>query len=300
MSNYTAYNNQLENKIANVSEVFYDEDMKRTEMNNTTKEILRMYDVREFRRKTMITFDSAGIASKPSNYFRMKELWDVLKKGAITAFSDAGGGLVTVTSAAHTLIAGNVVMIAGTTSYDGTYYISNVTTNTFDITATWVADDATGTFGTGVRTNIYNFIEVDETDYFAPTQAHFWTEDDVDGDGTFKLKCWPINSGILNIRYIARPVDMATDSTDNGLAADWDEAVIYGTVSRVYANAGRPEWQEYQLKYEDACAKAWAATKNIGGIKAGTRVKSRYDRQSLLGGFTVGGKDYDRSSPITG
>jgi len=66
--------------------------------------------------------------------------------GSITAFANAGGGQVTVTSAAHGLSKDNVVTINGTTSYNGTFSIRNVTTNTFEITDTWVANDATGTW----------------------------------------------------------------------------------------------------------------------------------------------------------
>ena len=63
---------------------------------------------------------------------------------AITAFADAGGGQVTVTSASHTLPEGSTVVITGTTNYNGTFTATNVTTNTFEITDTWVADDGTG------------------------------------------------------------------------------------------------------------------------------------------------------------
>ena len=63
---------------------------------------------------------------------------------AITAFADAGGGQVTVTSTGHGLYAGDSVTISGTTSYNGTFTIANVTDDDFEITDTWVADDATG------------------------------------------------------------------------------------------------------------------------------------------------------------
>ena len=66
--------------------------------------------------------------------------------GDITVFADAGGGKVTVTSAAHGLKNGRYVVIIGTTSYNGTFQISGVTTNTFDIVDTWVANDATGSW----------------------------------------------------------------------------------------------------------------------------------------------------------
>jgi hypothetical protein len=66
--------------------------------------------------------------------------------GAITAFADAGGGDVTVTSAGHGLGVGDEVTISGTTNYNGTFRIQARTVNTFDITDTWVSDDATGTW----------------------------------------------------------------------------------------------------------------------------------------------------------
>jgi hypothetical protein len=69
--------------------------------------------------------------------------WGTTK--TITVFADAGGGLVTVTAVSHTYANGERVKIEGTTNYNGYYTISNVTTDTFDITATFAGDDATGT-----------------------------------------------------------------------------------------------------------------------------------------------------------
>jgi hypothetical protein len=65
---------------------------------------------------------------------------------SVTAVADAGGGDITVTtSAQHPLYAGDVVTIAGTTSYDATYtVVSRPTTTTFTVTATFVATE-TGT-----------------------------------------------------------------------------------------------------------------------------------------------------------
>jgi len=66
--------------------------------------------------------------------------------GAITAWADAGGGLVRATSAGHTLAAGDQVNIDDTTNYNGTYIVIVTGSGTFDITAAWVADDAQGNF----------------------------------------------------------------------------------------------------------------------------------------------------------
>jgi hypothetical protein len=65
---------------------------------------------------------------------------------SVTAVADAGGGDITVTtSAQHPLYAGDVVTIAGTTSYDATYtVVSRPTTTTFTVTAAFVATE-TGT-----------------------------------------------------------------------------------------------------------------------------------------------------------
>jgi hypothetical protein len=62
----------------------------------------------------------------------------------ITVFADAGGGQVTVTSVNHGLSEGAAVTITGTTSYNGTFTATNITVDTFEITDTWVADDAAG------------------------------------------------------------------------------------------------------------------------------------------------------------
>ena len=84
---------------------------------------------------------------------RSYTITSITNKSSITKFADAGAGQVTVTIAGHDLTAGESITISGTTSYNGTFTVSNITTNTFDITDTWVANDATGTctIASGVR-----------------------------------------------------------------------------------------------------------------------------------------------------
>ena len=63
----------------------------------------------------------------------------------ITAFALATATTTTVT-ATHTLEAGDMVEITGTSNYDGEYVVESVdTTESFVIAETFVADDATGT-----------------------------------------------------------------------------------------------------------------------------------------------------------
>lgn len=68
---------------------------------------------------------------------------------AITAYADATGGQVTVTSNGHGLSNGDIVTIAGSTNYNGVFEVANVAVNTFEITDTWVADDGAGTWRNG-------------------------------------------------------------------------------------------------------------------------------------------------------
>lgn len=63
---------------------------------------------------------------------------------AITAFADAGSGYTTVTAAGHGLSNGDTAYIGSTRNYDGSYTVSGVAGNNFNILKTFVADDATG------------------------------------------------------------------------------------------------------------------------------------------------------------
>ena len=58
------------------------------------------------------------------------------KTGAISATSTDAGSTVTITSATHTLSAGDFVQITGTTSYNDTYEVQSADTNTFVINET--------------------------------------------------------------------------------------------------------------------------------------------------------------------
>jgi hypothetical protein len=65
----------------------------------------------------------------------------------IASVADAGGGVLTVTtSAAHGYSNSDVVVQEGTTSYNDSYVIADVTSTTYNITETWVATE-TGTHG---------------------------------------------------------------------------------------------------------------------------------------------------------
>jgi surface protein len=74
--------------------------------------------------------------------------------GSITAFADAGGGQVTVTTAdAHGYANNHVMRITDTTNYNGSYVISNVTATSFRITAAFVATE-TGTWNATLQSGV--------------------------------------------------------------------------------------------------------------------------------------------------
>ena len=69
--------------------------------------------------------------------------------GSITNIIDYGAtvpGTIKITSAIHNLSTDNVVVITGTTNYDGTYTITVVDANDYYVTATYVADETSGTW----------------------------------------------------------------------------------------------------------------------------------------------------------
>jgi len=224
ISTYSTYNTKVEIKLANTSEIFYDEEMKRDEMNNTISEILRDYDIPAFKKRAEITFDSNGLAALPSDYFRMVKLWDV----------DSNS----------------------------------------------------------VQTNEYHYIVEDEFDTLAATTSFYWTEDYVVADAARKLKILPTDAGTLQIRYIKTPTTLEDASTESGLSSDWDEAVVFGTCYRLFMNAGRiNEAGAFKGQYDSAVGEVMNATKNRGGIKENNRIRSVFERRSLLGGFQA--NDYD-------
>ncbi len=107
--------------------------------------------------------------------------------GTITAFADGGSGQVTVTDATHGLSENDRVTISGTTNYNGTFKVTNVTTNTFEITDTWVATD-TGSWvsytrvwiGTDGQYSIGYMIDIDST-----------------GGSTWNATSWLYKNGIV-------------------------------------------------------------------------------------------------------
>jgi len=85
--------------------------------------------------------DQVSVTTDATNNNIKMEIYQ--QGGSVTAYADTGDSThVTVTtSVAHGKSNGDTVYLRGTTNYTGYYTISSVTSNTFDIVATWVSDD---------------------------------------------------------------------------------------------------------------------------------------------------------------
>ena len=99
-----------------------------------------------------------GYMYSPQVHLTMTIVSDSAKdcQRAITAFANSAnhaGVNTLVTCAAHGLADGDIVIISGTTSYNGTFTIEHTVVEAFEIIKAYVANDATGTVqGPGANT----------------------------------------------------------------------------------------------------------------------------------------------------
>ena len=118
---------------------------------------------------------------------------------AITAMANNGSGGTTITSAAHGRVLNDWVDIIGTTSYNGSFQISAITTNTFDIATVYVANDATGTYTAGTEFEFQ--MDMAFVDAKKPGVLKMWRGVDTVTTG----------GGRLSFRFDPRDLDFVTD-----------------------------------------------------------------------------------------
>ena len=172
---------------------------------------------------------------------------DTTLTGSITAFADAGSGQVTVTDAAHGLFDNDIVTITGTTNYNGTFTITNKTTNTFEIIDTFVSDDATGTWTSIGWTEVSseNFDKDTRCDMIVES-SNIWFVNGLTTNSNVLhfvntsnvLSGLPISSGLESgINRIVAHAERVWISKSNKIfvskqfpaatAADWDAGTVY-------------------------------------------------------------------------
>jgi len=180
-----------------------------------------------------IDFNKFGSIVKRNGYTTLNTVPTFKTTGAITAFASGGTDLTTVTSASHGLVSGTVV-IQGTTSYNGSFIISSVLTNSFKISTAFVANDATG--------NWYEVFESDGLHWFEFNSAgslsrkimnvsagKIWKMDDLDAtwdDITAALTITTSNhmdfENFLNEVYMTNGTDLPVKWTGTGNAVVMD------------------------------------------------------------------------------
>lgn len=132
--------------------------------------------------------------------------------GPISAFANYGGtvaGTVLVTDTAHGLTTGDVVTITGTTSYNGTFAITKVSDDTFYITDTWVANDATGNWFLG------SYIQTSSPGVYLVTLAVTLQG----ASATVENYHVEANKGITALDNVAMEVTLSATGNTNSLAS---------------------------------------------------------------------------------
>jgi hypothetical protein len=113
--------------------------------------------------------DLVTVTSSLAGYSGLVDPGNRIVQGTITAFADYSGtvaGTVKVTCVGHGLTTGWPVTISGTTSYNGVYSgVTTIDADNFYVTATWVADDAAGTF------KVFRFDSATNRFYFGVTAS---------------------------------------------------------------------------------------------------------------------------------
>ena len=118
---------------------------------------------------------------------------------AITAFADAGSGSTTVTSAGHGFSDDDTAYIQGTRNYDGTYTVSGVAGNDFNIVKDFVANDATGAVAS-VDDAISEALAVNTEVWQTRTTGqptHFTIDPEND-----KIKLYPIPNSVWDLKNL--------------------------------------------------------------------------------------------------
>ena len=116
----------------------------------------------------------------------------------IVDYSATVAGTIKITLAGHELATGDTIAITGTTNYNGSYSITKIDADNFYVTATYVADETSGTVAltTPVTTISWDvtmlLLKSDETDY-KPAVTTTITDDtpfelDVNGNSDVNAK----------------------------------------------------------------------------------------------------------------
>lgn len=125
----------------------------------------------------------------------------------------------------------------------------------------------------------YIYIDANGFDELATTASSWWTIDYNVAAAARRILVKPTSITSVNIRYVRTPTTLAADSDNSLLPATWDDAVAYRAASILANNGGDyNRVKGMQSQADQAMARAYGAVKNIGGVRQGSRLRSRFER----------------------
>lgn len=131
----------------------------------------------------------------------------------------------------------------------------------------------------------YTYLVNDLFDDQAVTNSNlYWT---IDFDPTTASQMFyiisPNSSPVtVNMRYIKLPVVMSAPTADSGLTSQWDNAVAYKAAAILFNNEHNPAGGVMDQSATMEIQKAYEAISKVGGVKAGERMRSRFEKYPLL------------------
>lgn len=133
----------------------------------------------------------------------------------------------------------------------------------------------------GIELNEYIYTIPDNFDRLPSTSAYYWTEDFSLTAGARRLLFKPATTVTLRFRYLKTPTTL-TDSNDNGLSADWNEAIALNATQRLFNNAGQlQEAQLLEIEANDKIGSVYGAKQNVAG-QVSRKLKSAYSKYNYL------------------
>jgi hypothetical protein len=128
----------------------------------------------------------------------------------------------------------------------------------------------------------YTYLPEDIFDQQSDTASSYWTEDYDTVTSTRKIFIKPTSETSVRIRYVVKPETLVDDSDESNLPANWDDVVAYYAASILANNAAQYDrYQAMKREGDEMAAKAYASTKNRGGVKGGVRLRSRYEKYPI-------------------
>jgi hypothetical protein len=112
----------------------------------------------------------------------------------------------------------------------------------------------------------------------------FWTIDFDPVSATQKFYIISPNPSpiTVNMRYIVLPTVLVNPNDESGLTAQWDNSVAYKGASILFNNEHNPAGGVMEQSFNTEIIKAYEAISKIGGVKAGERIRSRFEKYPLL------------------